>query len=122
MSTAGKTKRNELLETITHYLTAFVVLMKGFDKLTTPGKTGVGILFLGIDLFIFAGTIFHHKFERLLRHFKAYTFGLEAIVVFIIGYLLIKEGKTLIPYAYFFASVMFVVALIVYLRKVRANS
>lgn len=117
MNTRARSKRNHTLETITHYITAFVVLMKGFDKVTIPGKAGIGIFFICIALFIAAGTMFHHKFERLLRHFKAYTYVLESVVVGLVGYLFLKEGKHGLAYTYFFASAMFAVALIVYIAK-----
>lgn len=117
MNTDEKSKRNHTLEAVTHYITAFVVAMKGFDKVTLPGKAGTGILFLVIALFILAGTVFHHKFERALRHFKAYTYLLESIVVGIVGYLYLKEAKNGLAIAYFFASAMFAVALVVYIVK-----
>ena len=109
-------KRIHVLENITHYLTAFVVLLKGFDKFFA-NKPAIGIMFCVFGLVILLGTVFHHKAARLLRHFKAYVFSLEAITIATIGYLYMAEGKQLIQYVCFFAAAMFVVALVVYVRK-----
>jgi len=116
MAADTRQKRIHILENVTHYLTAFVVLLKGFDKLSA-GKPAIGIMFCVFGLVILLGTLFHHKAARLLRHFKAYVFSLEAITIGTIGYLYMAEGKQLIQYVCFFAAAMFVVALVVYLRK-----
>ena len=106
---------------MTHYLTALVVIMKGLDKIGTPGKTGVAVIFLLIGLFIVLGTLFHHKAQKLLKHFKAYVFAFEAIIMTIVGYLYVKDGKQMIQYVCFAAAIMFVVALVVYIRNSRKN-
>jgi hypothetical protein len=54
MST-GSPKRVAILGTIAHYLTAFVVLLKGFDKLAVPGKVGFAIVLIVIGLIILFG-------------------------------------------------------------------
>ena len=116
-STAGRTKKLAILEKITHYLTAFVIILKGADKVSDPEKTGFGIALLLIGSFIVLGTIFHHKAEKALKHFKAYVFALEAVVMSIVGYLYMAEGKQFIQYVCFLASIIFLVALIIYIRK-----
>jgi hypothetical protein len=70
-----------------------------------------------IGVLIVAGNVFHHKAERLLRHFKAYVYVLEAVVMSMVGYLYAKDGKSLIQYVCFAAAAMFVVALVIYVRK-----
>jgi hypothetical protein len=117
MTTLTKAKRIELLEKATHYLTALVILLKGLDKLETPGKLWFGIIFLLIALFITVGTFFHHRMEKWLRHFKAWVYTLEAVVMGIVGYLYMKEGKHMIQYVCFAAAVMFLVALVVNIRR-----
>ena len=116
-----KARRRELLESITHYITAFVVLMKGIDKVGTPGKGWLGALFIFFAIVIAAGTIFHHRFDKLLHHFKAYTFAIEAIVLAAVGYLYAKEGKHFVQYVFFAASALFVVALIAYIVRHRTQ-
>jgi predicted MFS family arabinose efflux permease len=105
------------LENMTHYLTALVIIMKGLDKLGVPGKTWVSVIFLLMGILIVLGTIFHHKAEKLLRHFKAYVFAFEAIAMAVVGYLYLKDGKQFIQYVCFAASIMFVIALVVYFRR-----
>lgn len=122
MTTEKKARRQIFLETMTHYLAAMVIIIKGLDKIGTPGKLWVSILFLTLGVLIILGTIFHHKAEKLLKHFKAYVFVFEAVVMAVVGYLYVKEGKQMIQYVCFAASLMFVVALIVYLRKRKSIS
>jgi predicted MFS family arabinose efflux permease len=119
MITQTKARRVRLLENVVHYLTAFTIILKGLDKIGAPGKAGYGIVLVLIGALIVLGTIFHHKLERWLKHFKAITYALEAVVMSIVGYLYLKEGKQLIQYVCFFAAVMFIVALCVYIRKFR---
>jgi hypothetical protein len=121
MSSTAKTKRLMFLENITHYLTALVVIIKGLDKIDTPGKMSYGILFLIMGLLIAVGTLFHHKAEKLLKHFKAYVLIFEAVIMGIVGYLYVKEGKHLLQYVCFAASMMFVVALVIYITKSKSH-
>ena len=114
---AAPSKKSAILESITHYLTAIVVILKGIDKIDTPGKIWAGIVFLFIGILIVAGTLFHHKAEKLLKHFKAYVFALEALVMSIVGVLYMKEGKQFIQYACFATVLGFIIALVVYIRK-----
>jgi hypothetical protein len=116
---SGSSKRVAVLETVAHYLTAFVVLMKGFDKVTVPGKTPYAVILIVIGMIILFGTAFHHRFEKMLRHFKGIVFFLEAITLGIVGYLYVKEGKDFIQYICFAAAIMFVIASGVYFTKAR---
>ena len=122
MHTDPKARRRELLERITHYITAFVILMKGIDKVGTPGKEWVGTLFIFFAVVVFAGTLFHHRFEKLLHHFKAYTFAVEAIVLAAVGVLYAKEGKALVQYVFFLAAVLYTIALIAYIIRHRSQT
>jgi hypothetical protein len=113
--------RAQRLENIAHYMTAFVIFMKGFDKIEQPGKLGFAVLFIAIALLIVSGTIFHHRAERMLRHFKAYVFVFEAIVMSIVGYLYMKEGKQMIQYVCFASALVFLVALVIYITKTKGK-
>ena len=121
MTATKHNKKVEIFEQAGHYLTAFVILMKGLDKLESPEKTGYAFIFILIAVLIILGTIFHHRFEKILKHFKVYAWIFEAIVMSIVGYLYLKEGKQLIQYVCFGASVMFIVAAIVYIIKQRSS-
>jgi hypothetical protein len=117
MISPTKMKRLMFLETMVHYMTAFIVILKGIDKVTIPGKAVYGIIFLAIGVLILLGTIFHHRAGKYLKHLKPMVFILEAIVIGLVGYLFLKEGKNYLQYLCFFAALMFVVATIVYLVK-----
>ncbi|HEY0740090.1 MAG TPA: hypothetical protein VGD40_01460 [Chryseosolibacter sp.] len=117
--TSGSSKRVAILDTFSHYVTSFVVLLKGIDKLPVPGKTGYAVVLIVIGLIILFGTIFHHRFERTLKHFKGIIYGLEAITMTIVGYLFAKDGKEMIQYVCYAAAAMFLVATIIYFTKRR---
>jgi hypothetical protein len=121
MTATKHNKKVEIFEQAGHYLTAFVILMKGLDKLDNPEKTGYAIIFISIAVLITLGTIFHHRFEKMLKHFKVFAWIFEAIVMAIVGYLYLKEGKQLIQYVCFGAAFMFIVAAIVYIIKQRSS-
>ena len=110
-------RRAQLLENLTHYITAFVIVLKGISKLDHPEKLGYSLVFILIGLALAAGTLFHHKFEHLIKNFKGYVFLLESIVMGIVGYLYLKEGKHYIQYACFFVSFAYLITLIIYLIK-----
>lgn len=120
--TEGQSRRVQRFESIAHYLAAFVIIMKGLDKIETPGKLGYAIIFLLIGALIILGTIFHHKAEKVLHHFKAYVFIFESIVMSIVGYLYMKEGKQYIQYVCFAAAIMFLVATFIYIKKAKASA
>src|SRR5690242_17178410 len=115
--TTEHNKRTTILLNVAHYLTALVILLKGLSKIGIPGKEWIAIVSIFVAVSIVLGTIFHHRFEKTLRHFKAYTYAVEALVLSMVGYLYIKEGKQFLQYACFFASAMFIVALIIYIRS-----
>jgi hypothetical protein len=120
MSSGAQSKKAIILENVTHYLTAFIVLLKGADKIDL-GKVGTGSAFILIGIVIALGTLMHHKAAKLLKHFKAYVFALEAIVMATVGYLYAQDGKQFIQYVCYFASAMFVVALAVYVRRAKSE-
>jgi uncharacterized membrane protein YedE/YeeE len=112
-----QSKRNARLESIAHYMTAIVVFMKGLDKIDRPGKLLYAIIFMVIGVLIVLGTVFHHRFERHLRHFKGFVLIFEAIVMAIVGYLYMKDGKQYIQYACFLTSIGFIIATIIYFTR-----
>ena len=120
MSSKSQSKKVVILENVTHYMTAFVVVLKGLDKIDL-GKTGVGITFLVIGIVIVLGTLLHHKAAKLLKHFKAYVLALEAVVMAIVGYMYAQDGKQFIQYVCYFASAMFITALVVYIKRVKSE-
>ena len=121
MST-GSPKRVAILGKIAHYLTAFTVLLKGFDKVAVPGKAGFAVVLIVIGLFILFGTIFHHRFEKALRHFDGIIAFLEAVTIGIVGYLYLKDGKELIQYICFFAAGMFLIAAVIHFTNPKART
>src|SRR3954471_11992175 len=93
-----KGKRAQFLANIGHFLTAVVIAMKGLDKVEL-GKPVIGSILVVIALIIATGTILHHRMEKYLKHFVAVIYISEAIVMSIVAYLYMKDGKQYIQYA-----------------------
>jgi FtsH-binding integral membrane protein len=121
MTPNTQSARTMFLTNLAHYMTALVVFLKGIDKVALPGKTGFGIILIVVSLIIFFGTIFHHRAEKYLKHFKAWVFVLEAIVMSIVGYLYLKDGKQMIQYLCFASAIIFIVATFIYFRKAKSS-
>jgi hypothetical protein len=113
-----KSVRAQRLETFGHHVTAFVIILKGADKAEIPGKFWIGLLFILLGIFIVLGTTLHHKWQRWLKHLKAYIMVIEAVVLAIVGYMYMNDGAKYLQYVCWAASLIFIVAIIVYLRKV----
>ena len=75
-----------------------------------------------IGLIILFGTIFHHRFEKALKHFAGVIALLEAITMGIVGYLYMKDGKELIQYVCFFAAGMFLIASVIHFTNPKART
>ena len=106
-----QSKKAQRLENLAHYLAAFVIFMKGIDKVGVDGKTGLGIFFMVLAVLLLLGTIFHHRAVKTLKHFKAFVLITEIIVISIVGVLYMNEGKQYIQYVCFATAILFLVSL-----------
>ncbi len=113
-----KEKRNKMLELIAHLCVGLSVLMKGIDKIEHPGKELVGALLIFIGIVILVGSFIHEKLEHIIGHFKLYIFGLESIVLILLGYSYMVGGSRLMFYFYYLAGLMFIAAIFIHLKYV----
>jgi hypothetical protein len=111
-------QRPALLQKLIHFLTALTLLLKAFDKLEHPHGYGLIITFFLVSaIYIVAITLLHDRLHAHLRLLEASVYGIESVATGIVAWLYLQEGKHYLQWLMGFASLMFVVALIVRLVK-----
>lgn len=110
-SQINKHRRNELMEMIAHLCVGLSILMKGIDKAEHHLFIGSILIIAGLLVFVFS--IKHKTIEHRFGNIKYFVFGVESVVMSLIGYSYYQDGANLLPYAYFLVSVMFIAAILV---------
>lgn len=91
------------LESFSHILTGAAIAMKGISKLEHPETIWAGLLLLFIAAgFILIGLL-HHRLQRA----RPLAYLGEALVMGIVGYVFLHEGKTYLPWISFGTSLVF---------------
>lgn len=110
--------KKHIRESIAHYLTGAVVIMKGYEKSAHfhehPFIT-IALFVLGV--FIIIATIFHHWFENRVKSFKSLLHTCEFLVLSLVTYYYYSEGKLALPTVYLLAAIGHLVAAIIFYRK-----
>jgi FtsH-binding integral membrane protein len=99
-----------------------VVILKGADKIVIPEKFWFALFLLVVGTVILLATIFHHKAQKQLRHLTGIVSILEAMVMSVVGYLYLSDGKVYLPYVCFGAALMFLIAAVIYFTKHKNTS
>jgi hypothetical protein len=108
------------LLTLSHYLTAFTLALKGLDKAEQhwDGHEALVIFLFAAAAYIAIGTMLHHRAHGPNGELiQASFYLLEMIGCAWIAEFLHAEGKHYLPYLFAAASAAFLVALVVRLRK-----
>ena len=113
-------RRREALQKFVHFLTAFVIALKGVSKLEHASKyLPFIIVFFIAALFIVLGALFHHRLAHRFRYFDAFFFAIEAIVLFLVAYLHARDGATALQYVIGASALMYLVAIVIFVMKKR---
>ena len=104
-----KHRRNEFFELIGHLCVGLSILMKGIDKVEHHPFIGGVLIFAGLLVIVFS--IKHNKIESKFGKIKYFVFGVESVVMALIGYSYYQDGSNLIHYAYFIVALMFIAAI-----------
>jgi hypothetical protein len=111
-------QRPAILQKLIHFLTALTLLLKAFDKMEHPHGYGAVITFFLVStIYIIAVTLLHDRLHAHLRLLDASVYGIESVATGIVAWLYLQEGKHSLQWLMAFASLMFIVALIVRLVK-----
>lgn len=111
-----KINRPAKLESAIHFITAAVLLLKGFDKIST-GSHVSGFVIFSFGIIVLLITVFHKSLK--LSHIRAkwVVYLIEAIALLIIAYLYFKEDKVYLPYFYLVPSLVFFVLAGIAIKK-----
>lgn len=116
-------RRAAALQKLVHFMTAFAVVMKAIAKLEHPeGSWPLIFFFLTAGIYIVVITLLHghlHAHEHLLTRS---VYALESAVTAIVAILYVQEGRAALQYVFALASVLFAVALVVHIVRVRGGN
>lgn len=110
-------RRKERLAQVVHWITVFVVVLKGMTKLE-HGAGYAAFLFLAATL-IALGTMFHHRLERRFPYFNVFFFLIEAAVLFLVAWLYQHDGAKALHYVVYISAALYGVAAIVFVIRRR---
>jgi len=94
------------LEILLHFLTAFIVLIKGCDELNR-NLYFPGCITVGLAITILAITIFWKKFYIRPKQARQICYYLEAPALLITAYMLHLEGKDFLPDIFVVAAMLY---------------
>ena len=115
--------RSSRLQKLTHFLTAFTVIMKGVVKMEEAEKSWPTIVFLfAAGAFILVMTLLHERLHHHAKWLEALTYLTEAFVVALVAALYVRSGARGLPYVLMIASAGFVVAFFMRIVKKEAAS
>jgi hypothetical protein len=117
-------RRQQLLQKLVHFLTAFTILMKALSKLEHPeGYWPVITLFLLAAIYIVIITLLHERLHHHAARIDASVYAIECVVMIIIATLTFREGARFFPYLYVVSAIGFAIAFVMRLvRGGRAGS
>jgi phosphoglycerol transferase MdoB-like AlkP superfamily enzyme len=95
-------KRKAALETISHILVGFALVVKGIDKAEHFSRHPLTVVCLfAAGAFIVLGALFHHRFEKKIPNFTALFHVAEGISLILVGFVLLEKSSRM-PYFMFF--------------------
>jgi hypothetical protein len=119
----ARRRRAAALQKLVHYLTAFTMLLKGWAKSDHPeGHWPVILLFFAAAAWIAIITVLHDRLHAHVRLLTASVYALECLVTAVMAAVYVGEGKRALPWFWALASLLFLVALVVHLRRTRRGN
>ncbi|RWX00790.1 hypothetical protein [Flavobacterium cerinum] len=101
-----KKKTFRKLEVLLHFLTAFILLLKGCDELNR-GLYFPGCIILGLAITILVITIYWKKLYIKPKQARIVCYYLEAPALLITSYVLYLENKLFLPDIFFIAAILY---------------
>jgi len=110
--------KKHIRESIAHYLTGAIVLLKAYDKSEHFHEHPfITILLVILGVIIILATAFHHSIEKRIGEFKILLHLCEAMVLALVTYYYFSEGKKALPFVYSFTVVGHLIAAYFFYRK-----
>ncbi|MVM37374.1 hypothetical protein GO730_06630 [Spirosoma sp. HMF3257] len=111
----------EVRKQLAHGLAGLIIIIKGVDKFEHHHSIA-GSLLVGIGLLVLALTIVHHRLARHIKSFDSLVFLMEAIVLSVVSFLYLQDGKKALPIAYCIASIGYLIAAFRFYRRAGQRS
>ena len=113
-------RRQQLLQKLVHFLTAFTILLKALVKLEHPhGYWPVITLFLLSAIYIVVITLLHERLHHHAARLDASVYAIECVIMIIIATITFREGARYFPYLYVVSAIGFAIAFV--MRLVRGR-
>ncbi len=97
----------ERLQTVAHYVTAFVLAVEGYARLEEPGASRAFVaLCWASAAAIVTATVLHDRIERRFPPLQVLIHLLEAAVCACLFVITLHEGKVALPYAWLTAALL----------------
>lgn len=116
-----KKKTFRKLEVLLHFLTAFILVIKGVDEMSRrlyfPGS-----IILGLALAILVITIFWKTLYISPRQARQVCYYLEAPALLITSYVLYLEGKPFLPDIFLVAALLYPAVGLITSKKFKENN
>lgn len=109
------------IESLPHLITGIFLMIKGFDKMQHHYQF-IGLLITLFGVIIFAYYLYEQLSAGADRRLKLIVHIFECLTLLLTTYVFFREGKTYLPYATLLAALLFLVAIIIHLRKEKRNS
>lgn len=122
MKAGGRAQKvRDRLTTTGHYLTAFVIFLKGVDKAEQHwhGHEALIVFLFASATYVAVGTLLHHRLHgRAALVLQASFYALEAMISGWIALFLREEGKRYLPILFGLAAAGFAIAFLVHTAMV----
>jgi hypothetical protein len=110
------------LKKVWHYLAAFAIIFEGIEGLDQVERNWSFILLCWVAaVIIFVVTILHSRIKIYAIFLESLIYLLEGVVCVSIGFITIEEGKTGLPYAWFLAGSLCLIATVIQLFQWRSQ-
>lgn len=101
------TRKNALLEKLSHILVGIPLILKGVDKVEHFHSHPFTVIFLfAAGVFIVVGAALHHRLEKKIPNFTALFHVAEGMALIVSGIALLEKSSRL-PYFLFFLGVVY---------------
>lgn len=107
--------------TIAHLLTGFVLVLKGYTKITDHYPF-TGSIILGLGLIIFAFVAYERRQKKHNPKLQMIAHFFEGMALLFTTYVYIDEGKNYLPYATAAAAIVLFVTVYILYKKQKKNT
>jgi len=98
--------KTKLYKNIAFYFSTLLMITTGLDEME-KGKVFIGLMILIVGVVVLAVTLLKDRLGYKILYFDAGFYLANALLLLLIGYGFVLEGKKYLPYAYILASLIY---------------